>query len=157
MTERVSREYHEARGATHAQEGRRFDRRICMNVDRETEELKSAPDERTTIVTSAWVSVVLNRGCVKMADLIIRVAGERAERLQDLAGRQGMLPQEWVERVIDQSAEAAIRESVEPSASLLVELARIADAVPEEELGPLREDGSEQHDHYIYGVPKRPR
>jgi hypothetical protein len=29
--------------------------------------------------------------------------------------------------------------------------------VPEEEFARLPEDGSEQHDHYIYGVPKRPR
>lgn len=31
----------------------------------------------------------------------------------------------------------------------------ISRSVPEEELRKLPEDGAEQHDHYIYGTPKR--
>lgn len=30
-------------------------------------------------------------------------------------------------------------------------------AVPDEEISRLPLDGAEQHDHYIYGKPKRPR
>jgi hypothetical protein len=33
----------------------------------------------------------------------------------------------------------------------------LIDRVPEEAFATLPEDGSEQHDHYIYGLPKRPR
>jgi Arc/MetJ-type ribon-helix-helix transcriptional regulator len=36
------------------------------------------------------------------------------------------------------------------------EIAEIAASVPEEEWAKLPVDGAEQHDHYIYGTPKRP-
>lgn len=36
------------------------------------------------------------------------------------------------------------------------EFAEIAASVPTEEWAKLPADGSEQHDHYIYGTPKRP-
>lgn len=32
----------------------------------------------------------------------------------------------------------------------------ISDSIPEEEWAKLPPDGAEQHDHYIYGTPKRP-
>jgi Arc/MetJ-type ribon-helix-helix transcriptional regulator len=34
--------------------------------------------------------------------------------------------------------------------------AEITASIPEEEWAKLPTDGSEQHDHYIYGTPKRP-
>ncbi len=36
------------------------------------------------------------------------------------------------------------------------EFAEIAATVPNEEWAKLPADGAEQHDHYIYGTPKRP-
>ena len=36
------------------------------------------------------------------------------------------------------------------------EFAEIAAGVPDEEWAKLPRDGAEQHDHYIYGTPKRP-
>ncbi|WP_406694254.1 ribbon-helix-helix domain-containing protein [Singulisphaera sp. Ch08] len=36
------------------------------------------------------------------------------------------------------------------------EIAEIAATVPNEEWDKLPADGAEQHDHYIYGTPKRP-
>ncbi|MGO9598190.1 MAG: hypothetical protein ACLP7Q_09385 [Isosphaeraceae bacterium] len=36
------------------------------------------------------------------------------------------------------------------------EFAEIAASVPDEEWAKLPRDGAEQHDHYIYGTPKRP-
>lgn len=51
----------------------------------------------------------------------------------------------------------AQRQSAERSkSSLLDELDRILAKVPAEELAKLPRDGAEQHDHYIYGTPKRP-
>ncbi|MGA2703411.1 MAG: hypothetical protein ABSH35_20225 [Isosphaeraceae bacterium] len=36
------------------------------------------------------------------------------------------------------------------------EFAEIAATIPDEEWAKLPTDGAEQHDHYIYGTPKRP-
>ncbi len=36
------------------------------------------------------------------------------------------------------------------------EFAEIAASIPDEEWAKLPADGAEQHDHYIYGTPKRP-
>ena len=45
-----------------------------------------------------------------------------------------------------------------PSAfqSLWDQIAELQKAVPDEEWAKLPADGAEQHDHYIYGSPKRP-
>jgi Arc/MetJ-type ribon-helix-helix transcriptional regulator len=37
------------------------------------------------------------------------------------------------------------------------EFAEIAASIPDEEWAKLPADGAEQHDHYIYGTPKRPQ
>ena len=39
--------------------------------------------------------------------------------------------------------------------SLAERLAALAEQIPEEDRAGLPEDGAEQHDHYIYGTPKR--
>ena len=36
------------------------------------------------------------------------------------------------------------------------EIAEITASIPDEEWAKLPVDGAEQHDHYIYGTPKRP-
>jgi Arc/MetJ-type ribon-helix-helix transcriptional regulator len=36
------------------------------------------------------------------------------------------------------------------------EFADIAASIPDEEWAKLPVDGAEQHDHYVYGIPKRP-
>jgi hypothetical protein len=39
--------------------------------------------------------------------------------------------------------------------SLSERLAALAEQIPEEDRAGLPEDGADQHDHYIYGTPKR--
>jgi predicted DNA-binding antitoxin AbrB/MazE fold protein len=47
--------------------------------------------------------------------------------------------------------------TVEPAGPSLAErIAARAAALPPEVLDRLSEDGASQHDHYIYGTPKRP-
>jgi bifunctional DNA-binding transcriptional regulator/antitoxin component of YhaV-PrlF toxin-antitoxin module len=43
-----------------------------------------------------------------------------------------------------------------PGRALLAEFDRILADLPPEEHAKLPADGAEQHDHYIYGTPKRP-
>jgi predicted DNA-binding antitoxin AbrB/MazE fold protein len=52
---------------------------------------------------------------------------------------------------------AKVRVTVEPARrSLAEEIASSGRALPQEVLDRLPADGASQHDHYIYGTPKRP-
>jgi bifunctional DNA-binding transcriptional regulator/antitoxin component of YhaV-PrlF toxin-antitoxin module len=50
----------------------------------------------------------------------------------------------------------AMPEPPRPAPALLAEFDRILADLPPEEHAKLPADGAEQHDHYIYGTPKRP-
>jgi Arc/MetJ-type ribon-helix-helix transcriptional regulator len=57
-------------------------------------------------------------------------------------------------------AEQPAANQTEPAAKqrpIWEEFAEIAASIPDEEWAKLPADGAEQHDHYIYGTPKRPR
>jgi Arc/MetJ-type ribon-helix-helix transcriptional regulator len=57
-------------------------------------------------------------------------------------------------------AEQPETSQAEPSAEhrpIWEEFAEIAASIPDEEWAKLPVDGAEQHDHYIYGTPKRPQ
>jgi predicted DNA-binding antitoxin AbrB/MazE fold protein len=52
---------------------------------------------------------------------------------------------------------AKVSVTVEPARqSLAQHIAALARALPQETLDRLPADGASQHDHYIYGTPKRP-
>jgi hypothetical protein len=44
---------------------------------------------------------------------------------------------------------------VDPDPTLLEDLLAIVRSIPEEEAAKLPRDGSMNHDHYIYGTPKK--
>jgi Arc/MetJ-type ribon-helix-helix transcriptional regulator len=48
-------------------------------------------------------------------------------------------------------------EAAETHKPIWEEFEEIAASIPAEEWAKLPVDGAEQHDHYIYGTPKRPR
>ena len=65
---------------------------------------------------------------------------------------------EYIERRQGQSATAAASQAATPTAHKPIweEIEEITASVPVEEFLKLPVDGAEQHDHYIYGLPKRP-
>ncbi len=66
--------------------------------------------------------------------LIERLNQEQSQRAQPAAPEQAALAQKPIwERILERSA-----------------------AIPDEEWDKLPVDGAEQHDHYVYGTPKRP-
>ncbi len=61
------------------------------------------------------------------------------------------LKQEQVEQSAASQAEPALKHK-----AIWDEFEEIAASIPNEEWAKLPADGAEQHDHYIYGTPKRP-
>jgi hypothetical protein len=49
-----------------------------------------------------------------------------------------------------------VKESEEPHKPIWETFIEASREIPDEELDRLPTDGATQHDHYIYGVPKRP-
>jgi len=57
----------------------------------------------------------------------------------------------------DQNAKEAQPEEIIPQRKRIWEVAEeLRKSIPDEEWAKLPVDGAEQHDHYIYGLPKRP-
>jgi Ribbon-helix-helix protein, copG family len=81
--------------------------------------------------------------------LSIQLSDEEAAALRAKAAAEGLTLEEWIRRLAGRGPE--------PSSHL-----HIADAilenmrdVPPEIMGSMPEDGASQHDHYIYGWPKK--
>lgn len=69
---------------------------------------------------------------------------------------RALIPDEPIQLPVGQSLEVHVMESEDapPAASPLVKLAGLANQFPANP--DLPEDGAAQHDHYLYGVPRRP-
>ena len=61
-----------------------------------------------------------------------------------------------VQRLEQERAETTTPAATPPYKPIWEEFADIAASIPDEEWAKLPVDGAEQHDHYIYGIPKRP-
>jgi len=82
--------------------------------------------------------------------LTIQVPEEQEAALQAKADAEGVSVEEFAGELIKQAL--ALRDAKQPLA------ARIRDIwadIPDEVRAKLPLDGASQHDHYIYGVPKR--
>jgi hypothetical protein len=91
-----------------------------------------------------------------MASLIIEVTPEIEQRLRDQAAERGMPLDAYLQTVLE--ALAATESSSAPlnaDTPVLKLFEQIWEGVPDEEWERLPSDLAEQHDHYIYGLPKR--
>jgi hypothetical protein len=82
--------------------------------------------------------------------LTIKLSDEQATALQAKASAEGLSVEEWIQKL------------AEPERSLSRPLPHIADLilenmkdVPPEIMATMPTDGASQHDHYIYGWPKK--
>ena len=65
-----------------------------------------------------------------------------------------LIPEGPVDLPVGKVLEVQVEERAESASAPLAELADWAEALPSNPEAPT--DGAEQHDHYLYGTPKRP-
>lgn len=74
------------------------------------------------------------------------------EKLQALPDEKQQEVLALVDKMLKEEQEARPRENVRPIWEIITEL---SSEIPMEEWAKLPTDGAEQHDHYLYGSPKR--
>jgi hypothetical protein len=85
-----------------------------------------------------------------MSEVTISLSPEAERGFQAAAARQGVSLTECVQHAVDRLARAG-----EPGRPIWDTAADLLADLPPEELDRLPVDGAAQHDHYIYGTPKR--
>jgi hypothetical protein len=88
--------------------------------------------------------------------LILNVPENREATLKAKAQVQGVPVEQYVERVLDQDLDEPATTSATASPRHISEVIReIWSDVPAEAWEKMPTDGASEHDHYIYGLPKR--
>jgi len=86
----------------------------------------------------------------------IRLSDEQAAALQRQAAEEGLTVEDWLQRLAEQQAQSHLssaKHSTErPVWEIIVERMR---TVPADVFEGLPHDGASEHDHYLYGSPKR--
>ena len=88
----------------------------------------------------------------------IRLSPAQRQALADLANESGESPAALLNEALHalrNRSHPPINGSTEHARPIWEEIAEIMADVPEEVLAKLPPDGAEEHDHYIYGTPKR--
>jgi hypothetical protein len=95
-------------------------------------------------------------------NVTMNISPEKEAAYQALAQAQGLSVEQWLTQLADQAAPVADlspppeqepqRDSKRPIWEVIAERAK---ALAPEVVERLPEDGASQHDHYIYGLPKR--
>jgi hypothetical protein len=83
--------------------------------------------------------------------LTIKLSDEHATALQAKAAAEGLSLEAWLEKLAEQETPPASRPH-RHIADVIVESMR---KVPAEIAATMPKDGASQHDHYIYGWPKK--
>jgi hypothetical protein len=82
--------------------------------------------------------------------MVIELSDEQAEALQAKAAAEGLTLQAWLQRLAEQNPPAA---RTGPRIADII-VGSMKD-VPPEIMANMPADGASQHDHYIYGWPKK--
>jgi hypothetical protein len=84
---------------------------------------------------------------------VIELSDEQAAALKaKAAAAAGLTLEAWLERLADAERETPAQHPLRTAADIVLDCMR---HVPPEIMGTLPRDGATQHDHYIYGWPKR--
>ena len=88
----------------------------------------------------------------------IELSEEQAAALQARAADEGVSLEVWVQRLAEQYAQQATPRS-ESGTDLPIweKIVALTKDLPDEVVDKLPRDGASEHDHYLYGVPKRNR
>ena len=97
-----------------------------------------------------------------MTTLQIDIPDQQAAALKAYALVRGLTVEQCVVQLVEQAAPLAERSAPfeqepvrDPKPRIWEVIAERVQALPPEVLERLPEDGASQHDHYIYGLPKR--
>ena len=88
--------------------------------------------------------------------LTINISPEKEAAYQALAQAQGLSVEQWLTQLVYQAAPVApLNTQDEDDRPLSAVFGEIWADMPDEVRAKLPSDGADQHDHYIYGTPKR--
>lgn len=88
--------------------------------------------------------------------LTLELPPEREAAVEEQAKRNGLTTQEWLLRIVEKAAPLPPAESAEKDdRSVSAMFREIWADMPDEVRAKLPSDGADEHDHYIYGTPKR--
>lgn len=87
--------------------------------------------------------------------ITIQLSDEQAAALQARAADEGLSVDAWLQKLAEQYAQGG-RSPEQATARPVWEIfSEKMKSVPAEVFGVLPQDGASQHDHYLYGSPKR--
>jgi hypothetical protein len=81
---------------------------------------------------------------------VIELSDEQAEALKAKAAAEGLSLEAWLQKLAGQQSPA--ERPLQHIADIIVESMK---DVPPEIMAAMPKDGASQHDHYIYGWPKK--
>jgi hypothetical protein len=82
----------------------------------------------------------------------LTLSDEQARALQAKAAAEGLSLDEWIQKLARPEPEPTVERPLQTAADIILTSMR---KVPPEIMATMPEDGASQHDHYIYGWPKR--
>ncbi|HMF74062.1 MAG TPA: hypothetical protein VK604_00225 [Bryobacteraceae bacterium] len=90
--------------------------------------------------------------------LTLKLSDEQATVLQAKAAAEGLSLDEWIQKLAQpahQPAKASASQSDQPRRHISEIIRENMSKVPTEIMATMPKDGASEHDHYIYGLPKR--
>jgi hypothetical protein len=84
--------------------------------------------------------------------LTIKLSDEQATALEAKAAAEGLSVEEWIQKL----AQPELRSVARPLQHIADIILDNMKDVPPEIMAAMPKDGASQHDHYIYGWPKKP-
>jgi hypothetical protein len=85
--------------------------------------------------------------------LTLNLSDEQATALQAKAAAEGLSLEAWIEKLAERAAPSPpVERPLQTAAQIILDSMR---DIPPEIMATMPTDGASQHDHYIYGWPKR--
>jgi hypothetical protein len=84
--------------------------------------------------------------------LTLKLSDDEAMVLQAKAAAEGLSLEEWIRKLAQPELQTTVERPLQTAADIILSSMR---KVPPEIMATMPKDGASQHDHYIYGWPKR--
>ena len=84
--------------------------------------------------------------------LTINLSDKEASALEAKAAAEGLSVEAWIKRLAEDEPPVDVERPLQTAADIVLSHMR---KVPPEIMAAMPKDGASQHDHYIYGRPKR--
>ena len=88
-------------------------------------------------------------------DVTLHLSEDQAAALEAQAAAEGVPVDVWLQRLAEQHARPVQSAACSLARPIWEEIVENMKDVPEEVMAAMPNDGASQHDHYIYGWPKR--